>query len=186
MKDRTDNTSFITSNNDKFQEMKELFESCGLELSWIKKNIVEIQADTLEEVVEYSLKDLGMQEIFLEDAGFFIDSLNGFPGVYSRYVFDTIGNNGILKLLGDADNRRANFVAVIGYKSKEGEDIKLFKGEIKGNVSRTAKGNEGFGYDPIFIPEGFERTFAEDRELKLRLSHRTRAAEQLIKHLKRD
>ncbi|RMF90250.1 MAG: non-canonical purine NTP pyrophosphatase, partial [Methanobacteriota archaeon] len=111
----------------------------------------------------------------------------GFPGVYSRYVFDTIGNRGILRLLEDVEDRRARFEAVIGYKPDAAgdSDIKLFKGVVEGYVSLSPRGEGGFGYDPIFIPEGYGKTFAEDKALKSRLSHRRKVAEKFIGYLKR-
>ncbi|MFQ5801211.1 MAG: XTP/dITP diphosphatase [Candidatus Hydrothermarchaeales archaeon] len=176
--------SFITTNPNKFNEMKELFNTHGLELGWINRKLPEIQASTLEDVVKHALSTAGMKNVFIEDAGFFIGALGGFPGVYSRYVYDTIGNAGILRLLEGEKNREARFVAVIGYRG-EGEDIKLFKGETKGNVSLLPRGEKGFGYDPIFVPEGFEKTFGEDKVLKSQVSHRKRAAEKLIHYLTR-
>jgi len=178
--------SFITSNENKFMEMKEFFNSNSLELEWIERSLPEIQANTLEEVVEYSLSQVGLENVFIEDAGVFIDSLDGFPGVYSRYIYDTIGNKGILRLLEGEKNRTARFEALIGFKESNKEDIKLFKGVVKGSVSPSCKGNMGFGYDPIFIPEGFINTFGEDKNLKSEMSHRIRAAEKLINYLQRN
>lgn len=178
--------SFITTNPNKFNEMKEFFNAHGLELEWINKALPEIQAPTFEEVVKFALSTVDMKNVFIEDAGFFIEALDGFPGVYSRYVYDTLGNAGILRLLEGEENRKATFVAVIGYIDEVNEDIKLFKGEVKGNVSYVPQGHGGFGYDPIFTPEGFNKTFGEDKVLKSQVSHRKRAAEKLISYLKRE
>jgi len=176
--------SFITSNPHKFSEMSEFFKADGLSIEWIDRKLPELQADTLEDVVRYSLSQAPEDGVFIEDAGFFIDALGGFPGVYSRYVFDTVGNDGILRLLDGAANRAAWFEAVIGYKNEVGGDIKIFKGEVKGYVSLSPKGGKGFGYDPIFVPQGFDRTFGEDDALKSKVSHRRKAADRLIKYLK--
>ncbi len=166
--------------------MQEFFNTQGLELSWIEASLPELQADTLEEVVEYSLSHYKGENVFVEDSGFFIDALGGFPGVYSRYVLDTIGNNGILRLLDSIKDRGAQFEAVIGYKPLSGGNVKLFKGVVKGFVSLSPKGETGFGYDPIFIPEGFKNTFGEDEFVKSMVSHRKRAAEKLLQYLKRN
>ena len=178
--------SFITSNPDKYSEMKSFFEANGLELGWIRKSLPELQTDTLEEVVEHSLSIYGGENVFVEDAGIFIAALDGFPGVYSRYIYDTIGNEGILKLLDGVENRRARFEAVIGLKPEGGEEVKLFKGEVRGSVSLSPHGDRGFGYDPIFIPEGFIKTFGEDESVKSKVSHRKRASEKLLQYLKRN
>jgi XTP/dITP diphosphohydrolase len=176
--------SFITSNPNKYGEIKSFFNERGLEVGWIKESLLEIQASSLEEVAINSLRDHEEANVFVEDAGIFVESLSGFPGVYSRYVYDTIGNQGILKLMDGVEDRRAGFAAVIGLKEEEG-DVKIFKGEVKGYLSPFPKGDGGFGYDPIFIPEGSEKTFGEDETLKSQISHRKRAAEKLIEYLKR-
>lgn len=178
--------SFITSNSNKFKEMKEFFKADELHLNWINQSLPEVQAETLEEVVEYSLSQYKGGEVFIEDAGIFIEALDGFPGVYSRYVYDTIGNKGILKLMEGLENRKTRFEAVIGYQERRRGNIKLFKGEVKGFVSLFPRGESGFGYDPIFVPEGFKKTFGEDSILKSNLSHRKRAAEKLIQNLLRN
>jgi len=178
--------SFITSNQDKYREVKSFFNEHSLELGWTRVSLPELQADTLEEVVEHSLSQFNGEDVFVEDAGVFIDALGGFPGVYSRYVYDTVGNAGILKLMEGVENRRARFEAVIGFKPAGGGDVKLFKGEVRGNVSLSPKGEGGFGYDPIFIPEGFIKTFGEDESVKSMVSHRKRAAEKLLQYLKRN
>jgi XTP/dITP diphosphohydrolase len=178
--------SFITSNPDKYSEMKAFFEENELELSWTRASLPELQADTLEEVVIHSLSQFNGDGVFVEDAGIFINALGGFPGVYSRYVYDTVGNKGILKLMQGVTDRSARFEAVVGFKPEGGKDIKLFKGVVKGFVSLSPKGEKGFGYDPIFTPEGFKKTFGEDESVKSMVSHRKRAAEKLLQYLKRN
>jgi len=119
----------------------------------------------------------------VEDSGFFVEELNGFPGTYSKYVQETIGNEGILKLLEGKENRNAYFKTVIGYCDENG--VKLFKGIVRGKVSEEIRSKGfGFAYDSIFIPEGEDRTFAEmTAEEKSEISHRKRAFEEFKKHL---
>ena len=171
---------FITSNENKFKEAKEIFAEYGIEVEQKKVPYPEIQADTLEEVVEEGLKSIDEENVFIEDAGLFVDSLGGFPGVYSRYVEDTLGNGAVLKLLKDVKERGAVFKSVVGYK---GNGIKIFTGKVEGDIAESEKGTAGFGYDPIFVPKGFNNTFAEDFNLKMRLSHRKQVMEKLAKHL---
>ncbi|OYT39292.1 MAG: hypothetical protein B6U86_05440 [Candidatus Altiarchaeales archaeon ex4484_43] len=83
-----------------------------------------------------------------------------------------IGNDGILKLLRGERNRKAKFISAIGYCDENG--VKIFKGIVGGSIANEKKGGEGFGYDPIFIPINYKRTFAEDPDLKARISHRKR------------
>ena len=92
--------------------------------------------------------------IIIEDDGLFIDSLNGFPGPYSSYVFKTIGNNGILQLL--KHNRQAKFCSIIFYY--DNKNSKSFEAKIDGTISKSQHGS-GWGYDPIFIPKNFTKNY---------------------------
>ena len=160
---------FVTGNKGKFEEAKAILGDVE------QKNLgyTEIQADTLEEVTVFGLNEvLGKLEgpVMIEDAGLFIEGLGGFPGVYSAYVFDTIGNEGILRLMDGAKTRRAVFRSVIGY-ADPGTEPRLFKGELWGEIGQESRGEGGFGYDPIFEVEG--KTIAEmGLEEKNQISHR--------------
>ena len=124
--------------------------------------------------------------IMVEDAGFFVEALNEFPGVYSSYVMKMIGNEGILKLLGNSSNRKAKFKAVVAYYSTEHQIIHYFKGDVRGNVSFKIRGNNGFGFDPIFIPDKMpDKTFGEiSIDIKNKISHRSEAIIKLGDFLK--
>ena len=113
--------------------------------------------------------------IIIEDDGLFIDSIDGFPGPYSSYVFKTIGNKGILNLL--KNNRKAKFVSIITYCDKT--ILQSFDGKLNGKISKTQKG-KGWGYDPIFIPNNSKKTFAELNN-KNELSHRYKALRKFSK-----
>ncbi|NOZ89276.1 MAG: RdgB/HAM1 family non-canonical purine NTP pyrophosphatase, partial [Crenarchaeota archaeon] len=120
--------------------------------------------------------------VAVEDAGLFVDALSGFPGPYSSYVYKTIGVHGILRLLEGEENRAARFVSVIAYAGPWG--VQLFRGEVKGSIAAEPRGSGGFGFDPIFIPEGADKTFAEmNIEEKNMYSHRARAARKLCSWL---
>jgi XTP/dITP diphosphohydrolase len=173
---------FITSNKGKVIEAK-------LKLSDIKINIVqknlgypEIQADTLEDVAIYGadyLQKKFNQPFIIEDAGLFIDALNGFPGVYSAYVYYKIGCLGILRLLKDIKIRKATFKSIYVY-CEPGKKPILFKGECMGEISFKKFGDFGFGFDPIFIPDGESRTFAQMKtEEKNQISHRGKSLNKL-------
>jgi XTP/dITP diphosphohydrolase len=114
-----------------------------------------------------------------EDAGLFIDHYGGFPGPYSSYALDKLGNPGILKLLNDIEDRRAFYQSVLALRIN-GENH-YFRQSVKGTIAHRQRGTGGFGYDPIFIPEeGDRRTFAEmTEEEKNAISHRARAFRSL-------
>ncbi len=181
----------ITGNPGKVKEIKNRLDVLDIELGTLQEDFVEVQADTLEEVVffgiEHLVREKGIDLPFIkDDSGLFIDSLDGFPGVYSAYVQDTIGNDGILKLMKGMDDRTATFKTVMGLHIP-GEGVSLFRGEIRGEITLEKRGFFGFGYDPIFIPEGAEKTFAEmTLEEKNRDSHRIRATMKLVDHLSKE
>ena len=109
--------------------------------------------------------------------------MKNFPGVYSRYVYDTIGLSGILRQMEGVENRAATFRCVLGLILDNGSKHK-FVGECKGNLIHEMKGTGGFGYDPIFVPEGYDKTFSElSSEDKNKVSHRGSAMKKLIKFL---
>ena len=150
----------------------------------------EIQSEDLREVAERSVLyayDVLREPVMVEDAGLFIEALNGFPGPFSSYVYKTIGVEGILKLMRGVEDRRAKFVSVIAFYSPITEPVKFFTGEVEGRISEEARGSKGFGFDPIFIPaEGDGRTFGEmDVEEKNKLSHRARAARKFAEWILR-
>jgi len=178
----------VTGNQGKYKEFSEKLGSENYELIQDDKGYPEIQADSLEEVAQFGIKYVSQrckQPFFLEDSGLFIDALHGFPGVYSKYVFFTLGLPGILQLLQSKKikDRAAVFRSVIGYYEPD-QEPRLFIGECKGFIGMQMIGNNGFGYDPLFIPKGKQHTFAEmTTEEKNLCSHRGKAVEQLLKFL---
>ena len=86
----------------------------------------------------------------IDDSGVFIDFFDGFPGVYTRYIYDTIGLKGVLRQMEDVENRKCTFRCVLGLLTESGEKQK-FVGECGGTLIKELRGKGGFGYDPIFI-----------------------------------
>ena len=125
---------------------------------------------------------------FADDTGLEIDALNGEPGVYSaRYAGeakDSQANmNKVLENLQTEDNRKARFRTVISLVLDNEE--KQFEGIVEGEITREKRGDSGFGYDPIFLPDGYVKTFAEmDLSAKNEISHRARAVQKLVEYLK--
>lgn len=179
---------FVTSNKGKQAEAKEKLSTISFDVIQHNIGYPEIQADTLEEVAFFGVEDIQKrfnEPFFLEDAGLFVDCLKGFPGVYSSYVFRTICCKGILKLLDGEKNRKATFSSVIAYK-EPGKKPVFFVGECHGDISKKESGIHGFGFDPIFIPSGETRTFAqmEIKEKNL-LSHRGKSLDKLADFFKK-
>jgi len=180
---------FITSNKGKVHETVEKFSPLGIKVKQKNLGYPEIQTDHLEDVAKYGVTHIQKQGIdrpfILEDAGLFIDGLMGFPGVYSSYVYHTIGLNGILSLLDGIPKRSAVFKSVFAYGEPSGEPS-LFIGTCMGEITMVKKGSKGFGYDPIFSPDGSDKTFAQmDTKMKNQVSHRGKSLEQLYEFLKK-
>lgn len=180
---KKDSLIFVTKNIGKFREAQLLFSEYGIELKNVKLDLTEIQADDLKDIAKHSAKEatnICGQQTIVEDAGLFIDALKGFPGPYSEYVFRKIGNEGILRLMESIHNREAEFRSVVAFCAPNGEPV-CFEGVVRGRISHEARGSHGFGYDPIFIPLGEERTFAEMDSLeKNKYSHRAKAFRKFI------
>lgn len=174
---------FITSNEGKFREASEMAKKFSIDIEWLKMEYEEPQGDDLEEIATKSAKILSREirrPFFIEDSGLFIESLNGFPGPYSSYVFKTIGNRGVLRLMEGVENRKAYFKAVIAFY--DGKEIRTFDGVVHGEISMQIRGEGGFGFDPIFLYG--RRTFAEMGEEKNLFSHRRKALEKFFSWLK--
>jgi len=183
---------FVTGNVNKYNEVSELFKKENLKYTLTQKNIktVEVQAESIKEVAQYKLESIRGQingSYFVEDAGFFVDiPLNGFPGIYSSYVMKTLGNKGILKLIADFEKTQAHFTSVIALYFDPLEKNFFFEGNVQGKISETIRGSGGFGFDPIFLPDGLpDKTFSElTTEEKNKISHRGNAWRAFIKFLK--
>lgn len=182
---------FVTGNNNKFKEVSDMFLKENLKYTLKQSTIepVEIQADKLKEIAIFklnSVRDKIDESIFVEDAGFFVDTpLNGFPGPYSSYVHKTIGNEGIVRMIDDFPQTKAHFEAAIAFYYKPLDKSIIFEGIVKGKVAKKKRGTNGFGFDPIFIPnKNPDYTFAEISTVeKNRFSHRGEALKKLIKFL---
>jgi XTP/dITP diphosphohydrolase len=164
---------FASSNKNKYQEAKKILGKFGINVGFYKCNLTEIQADSIKEIANQKAINAFLKckkPVIVEDDGLFINALGGFPGPFSSYVFKTIGNNGILKLV--KTNRNAKFQSVIGFCDKK-KKPKLFDANVKGKIAKNIRG-KGWGYDPIFTPSGKSKTYAELSD-KNELSHRYQA-----------
>ena len=161
---------FASSNTHKYKEADKILAEFGIRLGFFQTELVEIQDDSLSKIaLQKSLNayEKCKKPVIIEDDGLFINSLSGFPGPYSSYIFNTIGNNGILKLIGD--NRDAQFVAIIAFCDSSNEPT-LFESSVAGTISKNIQ-DGGWGYDPIFIPGKQNKTYAA-LDNKNKLSHR--------------
>ena len=184
---------FATNNKHKLEEVRSMlsdrFTIVGLEDIGCREDIEETES-TLEGnskiKSDFVSKNYGL-DCFADDTGLEVEALDGAPGVYSaRYAgehatFEDNVNKLLAELRGES-NRKARFRTVISLKL-EGKQY-FFEGICKGEITGKPSGQKGFGYDPVFRPEGYQLTFAEmDMEQKSRISHRGRAVQKLVRFL---
>ena len=152
--------TYVTGNWAKIDSAKQILEPLGYEIDNIKIETPEIQADDVTEVAKYSAKwaaEKLNKAVLKNDSGLFVKSLKGFPGVYTHYADDTIGEDGLLKLMDGVTNREAYFKEAIAYCEPGGDPI-VFEGITKGRIATEKSGTYGWSWDFIFIPDGEEKT----------------------------
>ncbi|MEK6492653.1 non-canonical purine NTP diphosphatase [Myroides odoratimimus] len=184
---------FASNNKNKIKEIKnqlpDTIEILSLEDIGCNIDIPET-ADTIEGnaklKADFVKRHYGY-DCFADDSGLEVDALNGAPGVYSaRYAGEQKNDNDnidkLLQVLQKEDNRKANFKTVICLNLHT--ETYYFTGIIDGQLLRERQGTEGFGYDPIFVADGMEKSFAEiDMDAKNAISHRGKAVRQLVDFL---
>ena len=188
-----------TKNAGKVKELNALLADLPLKLRSLDEfpNIVEAEENgvTFAENAVLKAQSYARQtglETLADDSGLEVEALGGKPGVFSaRYAGENAGDaERIKKLLRELDEtkdseRRARFVCAMAISNPEGEIKFLAEGACDGRISPAAKGTNGFGYDPVFVPEGYEQTFGELPDpIKRRISHRARAVKKIIPYLR--
>ena len=191
---------FATNNQHKLQEIREIlspeFEIVSLKEIGCHEDIPET-GNTLEENALQKARYISERyhiSCFADDTGLEVEALEGAPGVHSaRYAEGTDHDSEanmtkLLRELEGKENHQARFrtvIALIELGEDETENVHLFEGIVEGHISTERQGNEGFGYDPIFVPEGYEKSFAALGEtIKNHISHRARAVKKLAEYLK--
>jgi XTP/dITP diphosphohydrolase len=164
----------VTGNANKAREVAALFGGL-LEVAHVTLDLPEHRSEDVGEIAAGKARFAYGQlrtPLIVDDTGFSIDALNGFPGPYAAYVQQSIGNAGILKLMEGRTDRAARFTTAIAYADENG--VRVFLGILNGRITYEPRGTGGFGYDPVF--EIGETTLAEiPLEEKSRMSHRARA-----------
>ena len=183
---------FATGNIHKFNEARSILTGLDIAVGMLRVKDTEIQSDSLKEIAQASVLDAFKRcglPVIVEDAGLFIDALNGFPGPYAAYAYKTIGNKGLLKLMQNVENRKARFWSVIAYCDSSSCAPVCFEGEAGGEITvneRVGSSKSGFGFDPIFKPDGSAKTFAEmTLEEKNGFSHRAKAVHKFAEWYKK-
>jgi len=176
---------FLSSNPNKIAEAKAILSPAGFELISVEKKLEEIQSGDVEFLVrDKCIKAFRLigRPVFVEHTGLYIEALNGFPGGLTQIFWDALGAERVAKLFGREDGR-AIARTRIGYC--DGRCVHQFEGEVSGRLAAEPRG-ETSQWDCVFIPEGFDRTFAEMGERKNEMSMRRKALDQFVAFLGED
>ena len=166
--------TYVTGNWSKLLSAKQILEPLGIEVCNVKMETTEIQADSVEEVAKHSAKEASEKlkcDVLKNDTGLYVEALGGFPGPYTHYVDEKLGENGILKLLENEENRNACFVEAFAYCEY-------------GKIAKEKKGTYGWSWDFIFIPDGYDKTMGNYPDEERCLIWNTSAYQQLADYLK--
>lgn len=189
---------FATNNKNKLAEIREMLAGSGIEVlsladigchADIPETSSTIEGNAIQKA-QYVFDNYHIS-CFADDTGLEVTALGGAPGVYSARYAGGEGHNSeanMAKLLGELNgksDRSAQFRTAIALILESDGEPKLFEGIVKGEIITEKRGGEGFGYDPIFRPDGYDKTFAElGHEIKNKISHRARAVMKLVEYLK--
>ncbi len=181
---------FATGNPHKLQEVNEIAKDSGIEFILPPKDFdPDETGETFEQnslIKAQEASKLSKHISLADDSGLCVEALNGAPGIHSAR-YDTTAQKRIDKLLNnlaDKDNRKAKFVCVMTLVDAEGNILNQEIGECHGKIVKTQAGTNGFGYDPIFMPDGYDITIAQmSEDLKNKISHRGNALSKMIKFI---
>jgi non-canonical purine NTP pyrophosphatase (RdgB/HAM1 family) len=178
MKDIT----LITGNAGKVAELSRLL---GVQVHNQKVELPEVQSTDAEVVSAAKAQaayDILKRPVVVDDTGLFIHAWGELPGALIAWFLQNVGVEGVLKMLQGWDDRSAHAVTALGYCDEHG--VQVFVGRLDGTIADAVRGENGFGYDPIFIPEGYDKTFAEfTGEEKDAISMRGQAARKLREYV---
>ena len=165
-----------------FNKVRETGVILGVPLDQVKVDgLIEIQTQNIDELVYHKCQqayDSLKCPVLVEDSGLLFNAWDGLPGPFIKWFECTVGCEGMLKMLQTFEDRSA--IAVSCFAIFDGIDIKIARGEVKGNIATEIRGSNGFGWDVFFIPKGYKNTYAEmDFEEKNAISHRKIALEKL-------
>ncbi|MBD3310660.1 non-canonical purine NTP pyrophosphatase [Candidatus Woesearchaeota archaeon] len=179
----------VTGNRHKFREIKELMDRNRIEIEQIDLDKPEEKSDDIKEIAETAAKRLAdefKKPVMVDDTGIYFTAWNNFPGPHPKFVWNSLGYEGMLKLL-EGKERAAYFMTVAAY-CEPGKEPVSFEGRCKGRIidEIRCKDKDVQPYERIFVPEGYDKVWAEIPEIKAGLSHRVSAFQQLADHLKKN
>ncbi|MGP4113991.1 RdgB/HAM1 family non-canonical purine NTP pyrophosphatase [Streptomyces sp. 4N509B] len=177
-----DRLSLVTGNEGKAREFTTLL---GIEIVPVKEELIEIQSLDVMEVARRKAADAYSKlrrPVLVDDTGLHLKAWNGLPGALIRWFVDQVKIEGILNMAAGVSDRSATAIAALGFADANG--TRVVSGTLHGTLATVQRGNGGFGWDSIFVPAGWDITFAEmSSEQKNAISHRRRATDALRQEL---
>jgi len=165
--------SFVTKNPHKAKEVETILGNIGVSIVHTPLTIHEIQTEDIKHIVRdkvlKAFKQVG-RPVFIEHTGLYIDSLHGFPGGLTQVFWDKLKADKFSELFGRLENTSLTAKTVIAFC--DAKKVYIFEGEVEGNIAPEPRGNKDFQWDCVFIPKGFQKTFAEMGEMKNEISMR--------------
>ena len=164
---------FVTKNPHKVKEVESILGDINVRIMHAQLTINEIQTEDIQEIVRDKIikafKMVG-RPVFIEHTGLYIDSLQGFPGGLTQVFWDKLQADNFSSLFGGLENTKLTAKTVIGFC--DAKNIHYFEGDIEGNIAPVPRGDRAFQWDCVFVPKGYDLTFAELGEKKNEISMR--------------
>lgn len=178
----TSTLTLITGNANKAREFADIL---GTDIATVKADLIEVQDLDVAEVVRSKAAaayELVKSPVLVDDTGLTLHAWGRYPGALVKWIIKEVGAAGLLEMAAAVTDRRTTVTTAIGYATADG--VQVVTGSLEGTLTTEVRGDNGFGYDPIFQPAGEPRTYAEmDPAYKNEISHRRQAIDQLCKVL---
>ncbi|MCJ7429030.1 MAG: RdgB/HAM1 family non-canonical purine NTP pyrophosphatase [Candidatus Nanohaloarchaeota archaeon QJJ-5] len=181
------NVTIATGNDHKVKELRKALEETEMTITQKPPSIHEIDAHDVETVAVQKVKDATSAinadgPVLVDDTGLYVEALDEFPGSHASYFIERCGTDGLLTLMEGKQDRHAWFKTTMALYYPREDRVKTFSGRCDGTITVEKRGDAGFGYDPVFCPEGHDKTFAEDPAYKETVSHRVDALDGVRDH----
>lgn len=171
----------VTSNKNKLEEINQIL---GTNHKVSTVDVPEIQSLDIDEVIEQKAKaayEKIQKPVMVEDISLEIKALKGLPGTFIKFFLQTLGTEGTVKLVGTSNTETKVTGSIAIY---DGRNLKVFKGIVYGTLVKRDKGKNGFGFDKVFVPKGYNKTYAQlPYSVKNKISHRAIALNKLLNYL---
>jgi len=176
---------FLSANQHKINEVQRILSPSDVEVVPVSRKIEELQSEEVDRLVRDKLAkafDMIGRPLFVEHTGLYLRGLNGLPAGLTQIFWDKLGADKFTALVGGLDDRSVTAKTVIGYC--DGKGVHVFEGAVEGTVPAEPAGPRDFQWDCVFVPDGYDRTFAELGDLKDEISMRRAALDRFAAHLR--